>query len=374
MIPIVDLKSQYREIKSEVTTAIGRTLGSCQFILGREVKKLEKEIAGYTKKNYAVAVGSGTDAILLALKAYGIKEGHGVITSPFTYYATAGAIVRSGARPVFCDIDPKTYNISPERLQDLLRRTPYAVRSTIKAVIPVHLYGQMADMSNILDIAKRYKLKVIEDAAQAFGAEYRGRPAGSLGDCGCFSFYPGKNLGAYGDAGMVVTDHKYAAEAVRLYRNQGNKIRYRHTVIGHNSRMDEIQAAVLRVKLKYIDKWNRKRREIAEFYEKGLSGLDIETPVSPKAGTHIYHLYVIRFKNKRQKDRTGKLLNYRGIDARTYYPIPLHLQPCFKYLGYKRGDFPESEKASGQVIAIPIYPELTRKQQRFIIDVLRKGI
>ena len=374
MIPIVDLKQQYLSIKKEVAEAVGKVLDSCQFILGDETKKLEEEVAKYTGVRHAVGVGNGTDAILLALKAYGIKTGDAVITSTFTYYATAGAIARCGAQPIFCDIDPKTYNISPEKLQQLLLRAPSSELRAIKAVVPVHLYGQMADMDEILKTAKKYDLKVIEDAAQAFGSEYRGKPAGSLGDSGCYSFYPGKNLGAYGDAGMVVTNDTAIADLLRIYRDQGNKIKYHHVVIGHNSRLDAIQAAILRVKLKYIDQWNEKRRRIAKFYDEKLKGLGIITPFVSEGKKHTYHLYVIRFKDNEQKTRLEKLLNNEGVDARTYYPIPLHLQECFKYLGYKKGDFPEAEKASGEILAIPIYPELTQDQQGFIIETIKKGM
>jgi len=394
VIPIVDLKKQYASIKKEVTAAVTNVLDSCQFILGDEVKRFEEGVAAYTGKKHAVAVANGTDAILLALKASGIKEQDGVITSAFTYYATAGAITRCGARPIFCDIDPRTYNISPDAIRKILqshksvrseaeppRRGQVTSHNKIKAVIPVHLYGQMADMDEIIEIAKKYNLIVIEDAAQAFGAEYlpcrqagKEKKAGSVGDAGCFSFYPGKNLGAYGDAGMVITDDKNISDLLQVYRNQGNRIKYRHVVIGHNSRMDTIQAAILRVKLKYIDKWNAKRRAIAKFYDKKLKGLGIVTPFVANGRNHTYHLYVIRLKDRQQKERVETQLNKKGIDARTYYPIPLHLQECFSYLGYKKGDFPEAEKASGETLAIPIYPELTGGEQEFIADTIREAL
>lgn len=374
MIPIVDLKGQYLSIKSEILEAVERVLDSCHFILGEEVKKFEAEVASYTGKKYAIGVGNGTDAILLTLKALGIKAGDGVITSAFTYYATAGAIVRAGAVPVFCDIDPRTYNISPEKLRQVLSRIPGARLKNIKAVMPVHLYGQPADMDEISEIAKKYGLKVIEDAAQAFGAEYRGKKAGSLGDAGCFSFYPGKNLGAYGDAGMIVTGDEAVADLLRIYRNQGDKAKYEHVVIGYNSRLDAVQAAILSVKLKYIDEWNKKRRSIAGFYDAKLKVPDIITPFVSEGRTHIYHLYVIRFADKERKNRTESVLNKEGIDARTYYPLPLHLQECFKYLGYKKGDFPEAEKASENTLAIPVYPELKEEQQELIINVIKRSM
>lgn len=371
-IPIVDLKDQYLGIRQEIVKEVTKVLDSCQFILGGEVKKLESEVAKYTGRKYAVALANGTDAILLSLKAYGIKEGDSVITCAYTYYATAGAIARCGARPVFCEMDPKTYNISLQALSVLLKSQ--GPRFSFKAVVPVHLYGQMADMDEIMEIARKYNLRVIEDAAQAFGAMYKGRRAGAVGDAGCFSFYPGKNLGAYGDAGMVVTDDKEAAELLGIYRNQGNRVRYEHIVLGHNSRMDEIQAAILRVKLKYIDDWNKKRQAIANFYDRELKALGVETPFVSKRKLHTYHLYVIRFKDKAQKEHVEKFLNENGVDARTYYPAPLHLQKCFAYLGYKKGDFPEAEKASDETLAIPMYPELKKEQQRFIVKTIKAGL
>jgi len=382
MIPIVDLKGQHQGIKKEILRALEGVLDSCQFILGDELKKFEEEVARFAGKQYAVGVANGTDAIVLALKAYGIQAGDAVVTSAFTYYATAGAIARCGATPVFCDIDPKTYNISPEKLGDILREQRTENReqnrsrqaATIKAVVPVDLYGQIADMDEINTIAKRYGLKVIEDAAQAFGGQYKAKRAGSLGDAGCFSFFPGKNLGACGDAGMVVTDDKAVAELLQIYRNQGNKIKYEHMVIGHNSRLDTVQAAILRVKLRYIDQWNRNRRSLAEYYDEKLKALGIAIPFVGSDTVPVYHLYVIRFKDRQQKDGVHKALSDGGVDARTYYPIPLHLQECFRYLGYSKGDFPESERASEETLAIPMYAELTREQQDFIIGVVEKSL
>lgn len=374
MINIIDLKGQHRSIKKEIMEAAERIIDNCQFILGEEVKALEGEVAAYTGNKCAIGVANGTDAILLSLKSCGVKAGDSVITSAFTYFATAGAIARCGATPVFCDIDPETYNISPVALDTLLRNTQYAIRNTIKAVIPVHLYGQTADMDEIMDIAKKYGLKVIEDAAQAFGAEYKSKKAGSIGDAGCFSFFPGKNLGACGDAGMVITDDLVIDKALRIYRNQGNEVKYIHTVIGHNSRLDTIQAAILRVKLKHIDEWNKKRQEKAGIYDRALKGTGIVTPYVSPDTIHIYHLYVIRFADKGQRDNMQKALSGKGIDARTYYPIPLHLQECFRYLGYKTGEFPEAEKAAQETLAIPIYPELTDKEQGSIIDCIKEAM
>ena len=371
-IPIVDLKEQYQGVRTEIIDSVTRVLDSGQFILGEEMRRFEDDVVKYTGALYAIAVANGTDAILLALKAYGIKSNDRVITSALTYYATAGAIARCGAIPVFCDIDPKTYNISPVALDTLLRCTPSAVRSTIKAIIPVHLYGQAADMISIDAIAKKYGLKVIEDAAQAFGAQQNGKKAGALGDAGAFSFYPGKNLGAYGDAGLITTNDATLAELLKVYRDQGNKIKYHHVVIGHNSRMDTVQAAILRVKIKYIDEWNAKRNELAAYYEKSLQGLGLIIPFVFKGNRHIYHLYTLRFKDKAEKTTVEQALNTAGVDARTYYPIPLHMQECFGYLGYKAGDFPEAEKAASEILSIPIYPELTRQKQDHVIGVICK--
>jgi len=372
MIPICDLKIQYSNIKNEVMEAVEAALDSCQFILGNEVKRFEEECQKYIGAKYAVGVGNGTDAILLALKVHGIKAGDAVITSSFTYFATAGAIARCGATPVFCDINPGTFNIDPEKIEKILEDK--TISSKIKAIVPVHLYGQPADMDEIKSIANRYGVNVIEDAAQAFGAEYKGKKAGALADAGCFSFYPGKNLGTYGDGGMVLVNDEATAELLRVYRNQGNKIKYIHSVVGHNSRLDTVQAAILRVKLKYIDEWNQKRRAIAKFYDERIQRLGVCTPFSAKDSVHIYHLYVVRFKSGNEKNKVQKALSERGIDARTYYPIPLHLQECFKYLGYKEGDMPEAEKASVESLAIPMYPELSKGQQEFIVDAIKKTV
>ncbi|MFA5096625.1 MAG: DegT/DnrJ/EryC1/StrS family aminotransferase [Candidatus Omnitrophota bacterium] len=366
-ISALDLKKQIAPIRGELDAAIKEVIDHTGFILGPHVEKFERDIAAYCGVKYAIGVSNGTDALSLALLGLGIKSGEGVICPAFTYYATAGAAANIGARPVFCDIDRDTYNISSDALERAISRKN---RYKIKAIIPVHLYGQCADMRGILALARKHKLKVIEDAAQAFGAEYEGRKAGTLGDCGGVSFYPGKNLGAFGDAGAILTDDKRLSERLRILRNQGNKNQYFHSVLGRNNRMDAIQAVVLEVKLKYLDGWNAKRREVAEYYNRYLTGLGLKTPFVPSYTTHIYHQYVLRV----QGSNKGLLeyLRNKGIDSRVFYPLPLHLQKCFAYLGYKRGDFPEAEKASRQVLTLPIDPELTREEKDYIVQSVKE--
>lgn len=360
-INLIDLKKQHNSLKRELKEAVNKSIESGQFILGKEVEGFEKEVAEYIGTRYAIGVSSGTDAIHLTLKAYGIGKGDSVITPAYTFYATAGAIARCGARPIFCDINPDTYTISPTSLKKVFTKK-------VKAIVPVHLFGQSADMDSIMSYAQEKGVVVIEDAAQAFGAEYKDKKVGSIGGAGCFSFYPAKNLGALGDAGIVVTNDRSVAASIRLLRNHGHIGGYRHITLGYNCRMDSIQAAVLRVKLRYIDKWNAQRRRIAQDYNDGLGKLDIQLPFVGDHRRHIFHLYVIRFRNQSQRDEVTRSLREKGIDVRTYYPIPLHLQRCFKYLGYKRGDFPEAEMASKTTLALPIYPELTKQEQRFIIE------
>lgn len=360
-IPILDLTAQYNSIKSEIDIAIARVVDSQHFILGPEVESFEKEVAAYCGTKYAVGVASGTDALILSLKALGIGEGDEVITTPFTFFATAESISLAGAKPVFVDVDPKTYCMNPSLVEDKITKNT-------KAIIPVHLFGQCADMDAILEIAQRYSLKVIEDAAQAMGAVYKGRQAGSMGDTGALSFFPSKNLGGFGDGGMVITNNKKIADKVRMLRVHGSKIRYIHSVIGANSRLDALQAAVLRVKLKYLDKWLDGRRKVAKYYNERLKDLPIITPYAPSGNIHTYHLYVLRVKPSPEK--LAKFLNDAGVEARTYYPVPLHLQECYKGLGYKKGDFKESESASPQTVAIPLYPELGAKEQKFITDYI----
>jgi len=383
----LDLTLQYKSIKREVNEAIKRVLESGQFIGGKEVENFEKEIAKFCGVKYAISVNSGTDALFLSLKALGIGSGDEVITTLFTFIATAEVIANLGAKPVFVDINPQTFNIDPSKIEK-------AITKKTKAIIPVHLFGQMADMDEIIRIAKKYKLFVVEDAAQAIGAKIKfpisnfqfsnksqisksklkikWRMAGSIGDLGCFSFFSSKNLGAYGDGGMVVTNNKKLAEKIRLLRNHGSspKEKYLNLILGTNSRLDAIQAAILRVKLKYLKKWIKKRQEIANYYNQFLQGIgDIQVPEILLDRTHTFHQYTIRTKNR---DKLKKYLEKNGIPTMIYYPIPLHLQPAFKCLGYKKGDFPESEKASKEVLSLPMYPELSKKEQEFIVRKIKE--
>lgn len=368
-IPALDLKKQIAPIRQEIDTAIKEVIDNTSFILGETVVRFEQHSAEYSKAKYAIGVSSGTDAIALSLLALGIKPGDGVICPSFTYYATAGAVASIGAVPVFADIDSDTYNISLKSVEKILSRKN---KLKIKAVIPVHLYGQCADMDGILKLASKFKLKIVEDTAQAFGAGYKGKKAGTLGDCGAVSFYPGKNLGAFGDAGLILTNSKAIAEKLKILRNQGNKDKYYHLVLGRNNRMDAIQAAVLDIKLKYLDEWNKKRREVAQYYNRSLAGLNLKLPVAADYSTHIYHQYVLKgpVTNKGFID----YLLSKGIDSRVFYPVPLHLQKCFKYLGYKTGDFPESEKAAKQTFTLPIYPELSGEEKDYIIQSVKESI
>ena len=367
MIPILDLKKQIAPIRQELDAAIKKIIDNANFILGKEISDFENEVTKYTHAKHAVGVSSGTDAIKLALIVLDIKAGDGVICPAFTYYATAGAIACIGAIPVFADIEPDTYNIASSSVRNILKGKK---KLKIKAIVPVHLYGQCVDMDSILKIARQNRLKVVEDTAQAFGAEYRGRKAGTMGDCGAVSFFPGKNLGTFGDAGMVLTNSKIIDGKLRILRNQGNKEKYNHLVMGYNNRMDTIQAAVLNVKLKYLDSWNKRRQENAEYFNQQFKDLKIKTPIVPKFTTHIYHQYVLRL-NGPGKQLIEHLKN-KGIDSRVYYPLPLHLQKCFKYLGYKKGDFPEAEKASLQTLAIPVYPDLTREELHYIVESIKE--
>lgn len=366
-IPVLDLKKQIAPIRKEVDEALKRVIDNTAFILGKEVEEFEGEVIKYCKVKYAIGVSNGTDAIKLSLVALGVKPGDGVICPAFTYYATAGAVASIGAVPVFADIDPDTYNISANYIEKAIKQK----RSLrVKAIVPVHLYGQCADMDSILRIARKYKLKVVEDAAQAFGAEYKGKKAGTIGDYGAISFFPGKNLGAFGDAGMVLTNDQRIANQIRILRNQGNKEKYHHIALGYNNRMDTIQAAVLKVKLKYLDFWNRKRQENAAYFNQQLKSPDIKTPFVPEYTTHIYHQYVLRLG--RPSASLIEHLRNKGIDSRVYYPMPLHLQECFKYLGYRKGDFPQSEKAALQTLAIPVYPDLTKEQMDYITSAIKE--
>ena len=362
-IPMVDLKAQYRSLKNEIDGALGEILESGHFILGPNVNAFEREIAAYNNTKFAVGVASGTDAIYLSLKALDIKEGDEVITTPFSFIAAAEAIAYNKAVPVFTDIDRKTLNIDPAKIEGKI--TPRT-----KAILPVHLFGQPAGMKEIKEIAKRHNLKIIEDCAQAFGARYGDAVVGGIGDAGCFSFYPSKNLGAYGDGGIITSNDPAIYEKVRLLRNHGSAVSYQHEFIGFNSRLDEIQAAILRIKLKHIDSYNAKRREIAWLYTSMICGA-VECPAEIPDITHVYHQYTIR---SHRREEIKRALNEHAISSVVYYPVPIHLQPAFKYLGHKKGDFPESEAAAEKVLSLPIYPELEPEKVRFISEIILKTL
>ncbi len=379
-VPLLDLKAQFAQIRAEVMPAIDQVCASQHFILGEHVRALEEEVARYCGASAGIGVSSGTDALLLALMALNIGAGDEVITSPFTFFATAGTIARTGARPVFCDIDPVTYNLSPAAVQTfiddnctvdegLINR---ATGGRIKALMPVHLYGQSADMDPFMAMARRYRLKVIEDAAQAIGTEYKNAArAGTIGDIGCFSFFPSKNLGAFGDAGLCTTNDPELAESLRVLRVHGGKPKYFHAVIGGNFRLDELQAAVLRVKLKYLDGWTKGRQRNAAYYDAAFAGAGLgaklRTPLALAGYRHIFNQYVVRAQNR---DALRARLTERGVGSEIYYPVPLHLQKCFAYLNYRAGDFPQSERAAAETLALPIYPELEEAQLAHVVATI----
>ena len=414
-IPILDLQRQYESIRDELDAAILGVARSGRYILGPRVKEFEDAAAAYCGCKHAIGVASGTDALLLSLKALDIGPGDAVILPSFTFFATAGVVHNVGATPVFCDIDPRTFNLDTNSLRSVLAgrdaaggswpvargghadaqaakdtSTGYMPQATgsalrFRAIIPVHLYGQMADMEEILSIAREYELAVVEDAAQAIGATYS-RPlnelhepnephepkkAGTLGDLGCFSFYPTKNLGAYGDGGMVTTNDDALAEAVRMLRVHGAKPKYYHHRVGVNSRLDAIQAAILGVKLRHLDDWSAARRHVADRYDDALSSVDrVAAPARIDGRSHIFHQYTVRIENGR-RDMVRDSLTAAGIGTMIYYPVPLHLQECFAYLGYKEGELPASERACGDVLSLPIFPELREEEQSAVVDAIR---
>lgn len=363
MIQILDLKDQYSVIKDEIFAAIKKVVDSQNFVLGEDLKALEEEMAVYCTTKHGIGVGSGTDALTISLMALGIKSGDEVITSPFTFFSSAEAISLVGATPVFVDIDPKAYTIDPALIEKRISKRT-------KAIIPVHLYGQCADMDPIISLAKKHGIRIVEDCAQAIGAIYKGRKAGSMGDLGALSFYPSKNLGGYGEGGMIVTQNSSLAERVRMLRVHGSSVRYVHSMIGTNSRLDNIQAAILRVKLRYINAWLDARREKARYYSDRLKDLPLDIPYIPSYNVPTYHLYVIRPHTDLAKFM--EFLTKNDIETRTYYPIPLHLQECYAALGYKKGDLKNSEDAASQTCAIPLYPEISKKDMDHVIDTIRR--
>jgi dTDP-4-amino-4,6-dideoxygalactose transaminase len=361
-IPFVDLKAQYHSIKPEIDAAAIRVFESTQFVLGAEVAAFEKEFAAYCGVENAMGVNSGTSALHLALLAAGIGAGDEVITIPFTFVATVAAICYTGAKPVFVDIDPRSFTMDPTKLEA-------AITSKTKAIMPVHLYGQCADMDPILAIARKHNLVVIEDAAQAHGAEYKGRKAGSIGDIGCFSFYPGKNLGAYGEGGMVTTNNAEYTRTIRMLRDWGAEKKYQHVLKGFNYRLEGIQGAILNVKLKYLDKWSAARRSHAALYSILLAGSKVSTPQTMLYGQPVFHVYAVRTT---AREELMAYLTKENIQHGIHYPFPVHLLPAHADLGYKAGDFPESEKAANEVLSLPMFPELTDEQINVVANAIQK--
>jgi len=377
-VPLLDLKGQYAPLRAEIEAVIREVCDSQRFVLGPHVTELEKEVAAYSHAAYGIGISSGTDALLVALMALDIGPGDEVVTSPFTFFATAGTVARLGARPLFCDIDPATFNLSPASVAATLARecemdgdrlVNRRTRGVVKALMPVHLYGHMADMDALNAIARKHRLAVIEDAAQAIGAALAdGRRAGSIGDIGCLSFFPTKNLGAFGDAGMCVAQSKGLAERVRILRVHGGERRYFHALIGGNFRLDELQAAVLRIKLKHLDAWTAARQRNADHYDALLAAAGLESdavtvPYRKPGDRHIFNQYVIR---ARRRDELRAHLDRCGVGTEVYYPLPLHEQECFAYLGHGPEDFPEAHRAAAEVLALPIYPELTAEQREHV--------
>ncbi len=386
-IPLLDLKAQYESIKPEIKRAVADVMESQHFIMGSFVKKFEEEVGSYCNSEYSYGCASGSDALLLALMAIDLQPGDYVITSPFTFFATAGAIARLGGIPIFIDIEPDSFNLDPLKVRvflkgkDDLSKRINPEPEKIKAIIPVHLYGQMADMDPIMELAKEFNLKVIEDAAQSIGSKYKDTSSGAIGDFGCFSFFPSKNLGAYGDAGLITVKDEEFAEKINILRLHGAKPKYHHKYVGINSRLDAIQAAILSVKLKYLEQWSSARKSIADYYNQlflssGIASKDLsngstivlpnETTGNEKnGGRHIYHQYTIRVK---QRDKLHKWLKERGIGTSVYYPVPLHIQECFSELNYLPEDCAVSMVASKEAISLPIYPELNQDQIEYVVS------
>lgn len=380
-VPLLDLKAQYASIRSEILPVLERVCEEQSFILGPSCQRLEERVAAYSQARFGVGTSSGTDALLVALMALDLGPGDEVVTSPYTFFATGGAVARLGARPVFVDIDPATYNIDPHAVQRFIegrcelregRLVDSATGGRVRALLPVHLFGQCAEMAPLLELARRHGLSVVEDAAQAIGAESAGGArAGSLGDLGCFSFYPSKNLGAFGDAGLVTTSDPALAERLRTLRSHGASPKYHHALIGGNFRIDEVQAAVLCVKLDHLDAWTLGRQQNAarydQLFEQAALGPRLLTPRSRTGGRHIYNQYVVRVH---ERDRLRRALAEAGVGTEVYYPVPLHQQPCFAYLGYRPDDCPEAQRASEETLALPVYPELRAEQLEYVVSTI----
>ncbi len=379
-VPLLDLRAQYATIKDKVRAAVDDVLESQRFVLGAHVSALEDEIAKFCGVPFAIGVASGTDALLLSLKALGVGTGDAVVTVPYTFFSTAGTIVNLGARPIFVDIEETGFEMDPEKLSSFFsqectfslttHKTVHKSSNTVvKAIVPVHLYGQCADMDEILAVAERHNVPVVEDACQAIGATYKGRNAGTMGDLGCFSFFPSKNLGGAGDGGMVVMSNPQLAERVRLLRTHGSHQKYFHSIVGFNSRLDELQAAILRVKLPYLRQWSDARRENAMRYRSDFQAAGLLSQITPPAvlpnRSHIFHQYVVRC---RQRDELLASLKAAGIGTEIYYPVPLHEQECFRTLGYTANDLPRSHAASKETLALPVYPELSDAQRHYVVD------
>ncbi len=361
-VPYLNLKAQYRSIRPEIDEAVARVLDSCQFVLGPEVAEFEKEFATYCGTSECIAMNSGTSALHLALLAAGIGAGDEVITVPFTFVASVATILYTGAKPVLVDIEPSTFNMNPAAVEA-------AISPRTKAIVPVHLYGHPADMDPILELARKHKLVVIEDAAQAHGALYNGRSTGSIGDIGCFSFYPAKNLGAYGEGGAVTTSNPEYARTIRMLRDWGQDRKYHHLLHGYNYRMEGFQGAILRVKLRHLERWTETRRAIVKTYNDGLAGADVVRPIEMPWARHVYHLYTLRADNR---DALQAALLNEGIQTGIHYSTPAHLQPAYANLGYRPNSLPESEKAAREVLSLPLYPELTECQVQTVLDALTR--
>ena len=365
-MPLLDLNAQYQAIKDDVEKSLQSVIQSQHFILGPTVENFEKEIASYINVKYAIGVASGSDAILLSFMALNVKDGDEVVTTPFSFFATAGSIARLGAKPVFVDIEPDTYNIDPNKIADYLKSNA----KKVKAIMPVHLYGQCAEMDSIMDISVKYNIPVVEDDAQAIGSLYKNKHAGTFGLFGCFSFFPSKNLGAWGDAGLVTTNDEKSATLIKALRVHGGLKKYYHQYVGCNSRLDALQASILSVKLKHLTEWNKSRDRNAQRYksliEKYKLNDVITTPITKPERNHTYHQFTVHVEEKR--DELVKFLKDAGIGTEVYYPLPLHLQECFRELGYKRGDLPVAERCAQTCISLPIYPELTEEMQEYVVS------